>query len=84
MTITMAGHCCICKRRRRIRRNGMIRLHYDHEPIVNHGAGVNNGKGHICPGSGLLPLELLGRSEENSYFCNTGCTGCSDMITYGI
>lgn len=80
MTITIRGYCQVCKRRRRIRRDGKIRIHFRNEPFEVIDFAQPNP---ICFGSDALPLEML-TNEEDAYFCNTGCTGCRDMITYGI
>lgn len=80
MTITMRGHCQVCNRRRRIRRNGMVRNHRRYETVEPRSMYGDNP---LCAGSGLPPLELI-RDAENNWHCNTGCTGCRDMIDYGV
>ena len=83
MTLTIRATCQVCKRRRRVRRDGKIRSHYQWELIQSDRTAINNGRGPLCFGSDALPLEML-RHEEQSYFCNVGCSGCSDVIKYGI
>lgn len=73
MTITMRGECRWCGCRRQIRRDGMIRNHYIE---INY-------QGVLCPGSNGLPAEMT-LDPENNYFCNVGCSGCRDIIDYGI
>lgn len=77
MTLSVRGRCGVCKRRRRVRRDGNIRIHYENEMMENA-----DTRGSMCPGSEKLPLESSGAKPH--YFCNTGCSGCSDMIEYGI
>ena|SRR5688572_5906622 len=76
MTLSVRGRCSVCGQRRRVRHDGNIRIHYKRElesPMT---------RGEKCPGSELPPLKSGVDSVD--YFCNTGCSGCADMIKYGI
>lgn len=74
--LTIRGICPVCKRRRRVRRDGMIRVHY-----VSDWPDRNGDYGGICKGSEQKPLDY---SNEHNWFCNVDCSGCDDMIKYGV
>lgn len=80
MAITMRGTCVTCRRRRRIRRDGLVRKHWVFESIEPRSMGLEN---YICQGSDQEPLELV-KDPEVNWHCNTGCSGCRDMINYGV
>ena len=76
MALSIRGTCQFCNRRRRVRRDGLLRLHYEKE------WEYSDGRGAVCPGSGKVPKETVG--DEAGWFCNVGCSGCDDAIKYGI
>lgn len=71
--LLISGICSVCKRRRRVRRDGKVRWH-----VVNEWSDNNGG---FCGGSNKPPLDY---DKERNWFCNTECSGCADMIEYGV
>lgn len=72
--LSIRGRCQVCNRRRRVRKDGMVREHFKRE--------LSDGKmrGPRCPGSSCPPRE----TSTGEWFCNTGCPGCRDAISYGV
>jgi hypothetical protein len=66
----------VCGRRRLVRQDGLVRKHY-----VLEGFDLRDGDDNpLCAGSDHQPRETL----AEQYFCNVGCSGCQDVIDYGI
>lgn len=70
--LSIRGRCQVCNRLRRVRKDGMVREHFKHE--------MADDRGPRCPGSGCPPRG----TSKGEWFCNVGCSGCDDVIKYGM